>query len=510
MNKWSHGYITDTNYHCQFFNELSPVWMNFVLSAQGIDSPSLSNFTYCELGFGQGFTLNLLASANPQGDFWGTDFNSHQVLNAQKLAGLANLSNVHLFDLSFAEFLEVRTPQFDFIVLHGVLSWINSENRHLVIEFLRRKLKLGGVVYVSYNTMPGVTSNIPVRDLMKFYFDQLTGHTIAKIKESIEFVEQVKNLNAEYFQFNTLALLKWEEIKNSPPHYLAHEYFNRDWQSFYHYDVVEMLSAAKLTFVSSVDLTHNLQRRNLAPEQLDFLSTIANPALQETVIDYLFNHPFRRDIFIKGKVQQNLLEKKQNLEQLTLALTIEPQEMNLHLLLKNKQLSLSPHICEPLVNSLQIKPSKISDILLLNNFDEDQFTEFMTTLMALVSKGYIMPALSPNVDRNRNGDQPPLTRKFNDAVMNQVILGREFNALASPILGTGVTLARYEQLFLYAYQNDRCLVETTADILEKLNQRVTKNGQPIETHQEHKEELSRRKEKFLTSKLPILKQLQIA
>ena len=502
---WNYGYVTDTNYHHQFFHELSPIAINFVLSSQGFSCPSLENFTYCELGFGQGFTLNLLASANPQGDFWGTDFNPNQALNAQQLADLAGLKNIHLFDLSFAEFLETPTPQFDFIVLHGVLSWISSENRHLAIEFLRRKLKLGGVVYVNYNTLPAIAPIVPLRDLMKFYFDQLSGNTIDKIEESIDFVEQVKNLNGEYFRFNTLSLLKWEEIKKADRHHLAHEYFNRDWQSFYHYDVVEMLLAAKLTFASGVDLTLPLQLQHLETEQLAFLNSIANPNLRETVIDYLFNRPFRRDIFVKGNVELNFPQRKQALSKLAFASTMDSSKMTFNLLLRNKQLSLSSDIYEPLIASLKDKPTAIGDIFPVTKFKEEQFVGLMTTLIALYTKGYIMPVMDDSLhDRSQS-----TTSQFNNAVIEQVILGKELNGLASPILGTGVTLPRYEQLFLYAYHNDRGLAQTTAEILENLNQRVTKNGQAIDNPQDHLQELSRREEEFLVDRLPILKQLKI-
>jgi SAM-dependent methyltransferase len=60
-----------------------------------------------------------------------------------------------LFDESFAEFASRDLPEFDYIGLHGIWSWISDENRAVIVDFIRRKLKVGGVLYISYNTLPG-------------------------------------------------------------------------------------------------------------------------------------------------------------------------------------------------------------------------------------------------------------------------------------------------------------------------------------------------------------------
>ena len=53
----------------------------------------------------------------------------------------------------------------DYVGLHGIWSWISDENRAVIVDFVRRKLKVGGVLYVSYNTQPGWAAMVPLRDL---------------------------------------------------------------------------------------------------------------------------------------------------------------------------------------------------------------------------------------------------------------------------------------------------------------------------------------------------------
>ena len=74
MTDWTHGYIAEIDYTYGFYRELSPALLNYALLLRGFEPPSLdAGFRYCELGFGQGVSANLLAATHPQGQFEGTD-----------------------------------------------------------------------------------------------------------------------------------------------------------------------------------------------------------------------------------------------------------------------------------------------------------------------------------------------------------------------------------------------------------------------------------------------------
>ncbi|MGZ5947977.1 MAG: class I SAM-dependent methyltransferase, partial [Caulobacteraceae bacterium] len=173
MAAWSDGYVTDIEYVANFYFELSPSYLAFCCLRQGVRAPRLGpGASYLELGCGQGFSLNLLAAANPGLDFWGVDFNPAHIANARRLAAAAGLPNATFEDFSFEELLalpEGRLPKFDVVALHGVLSWISPENRALVVRIIDRVLKPGGLAYVSYNSLPGWASLIPLQRFMVDY-----------------------------------------------------------------------------------------------------------------------------------------------------------------------------------------------------------------------------------------------------------------------------------------------------------------------------------------------------
>ena len=133
---WSDGYVADITYSHGYFHELAPPYLRFHLLVNGHACPSDgAGYTYCELGYGQGVSANLHAAANPRGEFWGTDFNPDHALHAQSLAQRAGLK-AHWLDQGFEAFVETPTPQFDFVVLHGVWSWVSPAAQHALVEFL--------------------------------------------------------------------------------------------------------------------------------------------------------------------------------------------------------------------------------------------------------------------------------------------------------------------------------------------------------------------------------------
>lgn len=184
---WSAGYVTEVEYTYGFYREMTPEIIRVSLLARnvgGVDRPATLN--YCELGCGQGVTANVIAAANPNIQVYATDFNPAQIHGAQMLARDAGLANVHFYDQSFQEFIDnPDLPTFDIIGLHGIYSWINKENRQAIVRFIHRHLRPGGVVYISYNTMPGWAAVMPLRRLMADHVGASGGSVVGGVDAAL-------------------------------------------------------------------------------------------------------------------------------------------------------------------------------------------------------------------------------------------------------------------------------------------------------------------------------------
>lgn len=239
MADWSDGYVTNTEYTSHFYPFLSPSSQNFALLLSGIMPVELdAGYTYCELGCGQGYTTAVLAASNPHGRFWGVDFNPAHIAGASKVKAAAGLTNVEFLEKSFAELTGMADlPAFDFISLHGVWSWISAANRAAIAAFIYARLKPGGVVYISYNALPGWAAVAPLRQLMFESQRHKSDMSAVAVDSAIALAKRMSDLGAGYFKANPAAGINLDQISKSQKNYLIHEYFNRDWSPSYFSEV---------------------------------------------------------------------------------------------------------------------------------------------------------------------------------------------------------------------------------------------------------------------------------
>src|SRR3954471_18727938 len=112
MTDWTSGYVADIGYTFGYYGELNPLAARFALLQSGIVPPKIE--TACELGFGQGVSVNIHAAASDVA-WHGTDFNPSQAGFARELSE-ASGANAKLYDDAFADFAQrPDLPEFDFI-----------------------------------------------------------------------------------------------------------------------------------------------------------------------------------------------------------------------------------------------------------------------------------------------------------------------------------------------------------------------------------------------------------
>ncbi len=506
MENWTEGYVVDIDYTYSFFEELDPAWIIFSLAQKGFAPPSHEKFNYCELGFGQGFGTNLFAALNPQGEFWATDFNPSHTCEAQRLADEAGSKNVHFFDKSFEEFLNTDTPQFDFIVLHGIYSWISDKNQQIIAEFLQRKLKVGGAVYISYNTLPGWAAASPLQKLMFEYAAQTKEPTFSQIDKTVGFMDKLKEVNAGFFKVNPMAGQQLETIlkfKESRSNYLIHEYLNHHWQPLYFFEVSRRLAEAKLTFAASAILSDQFVSQRFSPEQQQLLAEVTVPELRETVRDYLVNRYFRKDIFVRGPRRLKPQERKEILGRFCFTLALPSlEDVKYEVQMSGSTITFQEDIFKPLLTELAEGKKTIAELLQKREIEEKigDFTNAIDVLTLLIAIGYVKPSLPLENELERQ----KRTTEFNAAVMERARYGAELQALASPVTGSGIVTNRVEQLFLLAYKRQVDPIPRILEVLQASGQRLMKEERVLETEAEVRAELEERWRMFKDTRLPIL------
>ncbi|MGD0961050.1 MAG: class I SAM-dependent methyltransferase [Methylomonas sp.] len=329
MTEWSEGYIAEIDYTFGYYQELNPLRINLAFLQAGLAVPQVA--TACELGFGQGLSANIHAAGSAV-EWLGTDFNPAQACFAKELAATCG-SNAQFYDQSFSEFcLREDLPDFDYIGLHGIWSWISDENRAIIADFIRRKLKAGGVLYISYNTTPGWSALLPLRDLLTEHAELIGasgGGIVPRINGALEFADQLLAVNPAYGRSNPQIAERLKLMKDQNRNYIAHEYFNRDWKPMSFSRVADWLTPAKVKFACSAHFLDFFDNVNLTQQQQSLVNTLPDTYFRETVRDYIINQQFRRDYWIKGARRLKSLEQMEALRSQRVLLTATRDEISL-------------------------------------------------------------------------------------------------------------------------------------------------------------------------------------
>lgn len=312
---WSQGYVTEVLYTEHFFRELSPAWLNYVAALNGCQPRSLDpGFTYMELGCGLGQTVTLLAGAHPQGRFYGVDFNPAHIDWARRYAGQAGIGNVEFLERSFLDLKAHEVPECDFIVLHGVYAWVSPEVRAGIQRIILERLKPGGLVYVSYNCLPGWAADSPLQKLVYETARQLSGDVTQRTQTALKSIEELVGAKFAYFSATPSAGKMAAKMAERNANYLAHEFLNDHWTPFYSSDVADEMANAKLTFVGSATLAENHLELLGSDEMQAKVKAQPTQRLRQLFQDLAQNQRFRRDVFVRGHAQLNRAGIARNME----------------------------------------------------------------------------------------------------------------------------------------------------------------------------------------------------
>lgn len=278
----------------------------------------------------------------------------------------------------------------------------------------------------------------------------------------------------------------------------------------YFADVVRELSAAKLSFLGSVDLLDVVESQLLSPGQHDLLGGEADPIQSEALKAIVTNEQFRRDLFVKGAIPHSVRSSAGGWIDARFALSRPRDVVAAALKRRFTNQQLQEAVYEPLLNVLSGGPVTVREILsdgiVGRSLSWGQVTD---TLSTLVGAGYLQPCLRAEGQAKRDKS----CAAFNAAVCRSAKDSETLQFLASPVTGGGVRLDRFEQLFLLAISDGKEQPEEWAiyawSVLAPQGQKLLKEGKTLETDEENLTELFARANAFTNNLLPVCRSLRI-
>ena len=521
MNNWNDGYVFDIAYTYGYYPGMNPARLPLAFAFHGLRAPVVQ--TACELGFGQGLSTNFHAAASGT-RWWGNDFNPMQAGFAKELAA-ASGSGAQLEDSSFSHFCRRDDlPDFDFIALHGVWSWVSQDNRDIIFDFIDRKLKPGGVLYISYNTQPGWSAFMPLRDLMVQHTQQAGNDeqalpTGARIDAALEFAARMFETDPVYAQANPFMRDRLKILQQQGRDYLAHEYFNRDWHAESFVAMHRRLSQAGLQFACPANYADHLDMANLTPAQRQFTQGVDDPVMQQSVRDFMVNQQFRRDYWVRGGQRLDDRQRVQALALQSIVLLTEPDKVPLTIQNVASEITLNRLIYEPILQMLgDYRPHTLVDLAAALAHRNLNLSQVLDSALMLIGTGHAAP-LPPEHGEQARAGIAQRTLALNLYLLNQAALAMPSAAdggvghLCSPVTGGGIQVDRIGQLFLLAYLEHGENVEAWPALAWKYisaqGKKLVREGVRLEGEQENLGELATQAQLFARTRLPLLRALLV-
>ena len=263
----------------------------------GMNPPASDRCRVLELGCGDGGNIIPMAYAMPDSEFVGIDLSPVQIEQGMSLVNELGLSNIELVTRSIMD-LSAGDGPFDYIIAHGVYSWVPPAVQDKMLEICGTALSPDGVAYISYNTYPGWYFNRSMRDMMLYRTrgmddpaEQLRA-ALSLVDTIVEHSEDGTDLHHAQMKFFRKGLASYNHMES----YLTHDYMEEHNNPVYFHEFAERAAKHRLQHLCDADYT-SFEPERLGPEVFDeFRKFAADRDELEQYIDFLRNTRFRRSL----------------------------------------------------------------------------------------------------------------------------------------------------------------------------------------------------------------------
>jgi len=397
----------------------------------GLTPPDPSQSRILEIGCASGGNLIPLAVNYPQSQCLGIDLSAAQIDAGRVHIAALGIENVALEAMDLLDF-DPGDDGFDYIICHGVYSWVPPEVRERILDICQRNLSGEGIAYISYNCYPGWHINEIPRYLMYRSCDHINdpdtryNTALGILTEFAAIAKDTDALPLARIYRETLA-----SLKNQGPDYVLHEYLEPVNTPFYFRDFLFACAHKELAYVCDAELTPMLLSVQPQPVQ-DLIGRISNNRLEtEEYLDFASARTFRSSLMTHAGHTLDLDIKPQQLMQMQAACRLvvktqagdqcrfglpgdDSKDMHTSSNIMRHALT-SMHAawpCYQAIDSLFLNSAGAAECD-LEALDDQQVTEqietFTRDLLMLYIMGHLELSLSPSVCCKLISDHPCLS-----------------------------------------------------------------------------------------------------
>lgn len=265
----------------------------------GLSPPDFKKARVLEIGCAGGGNLLPLAVLFPEANFLGIDISRAQIDIANQQKNALEVKNIEFAEQNILDFdMAANKEKFDYIICHGIFSWVPENVRLRVLELIGECLSPRGLALVSYNTMPGWGVVRSLRDMMLFHTKNVKSPR-AKVAQAQSFLDFLVESVPDSCKGYRLQLEEEKKLLSSANNsYIYHDHLEAENTQFYFYDFMKMADEEGLAYLGDASV-RMMFLGNLPAKAQEKLKDIKGTVLQEQYMDFVINRRFRSTILCR-------------------------------------------------------------------------------------------------------------------------------------------------------------------------------------------------------------------
>ncbi len=276
-----------------------------------------------ELGCAAGGNLIPMADYLPDSEFVGVDLSGGQIAEGKALVAQLGLSNVILKQANILD-VDAAFGTFDYVIAHGVYSWVPANVRDKLLDICRKQLAPNGIAYVSYNTYPGWHMRGMIREMMLYHAGRFTSpdEKVQQARALLDFLAASAPAEAAYGQFLKSEL---EGLQNQSDYYLYHEHLEDVNEPVFFHQFVAAAEGKGLKYLGEARVG-TMVTGNFSPDVEQTLRRLAtDQVMAEQYMDFLRNRMFRETLLCHKEKSPNWAVPPEAVRGLHVASAARPQ-----------------------------------------------------------------------------------------------------------------------------------------------------------------------------------------
>ncbi|WP_353572969.1 class I SAM-dependent methyltransferase [Candidatus Albibeggiatoa sp. nov. BB20] len=292
------------------YPQTHPYHLATLATLRGLNPPEIWNAKALELGCASGSNLIAMAQQMPKAQLIGIDYAQQQIDLAQQKLEFCQLDNVYFQQADILQLTE-ELGQFDYIIAHGLYSWIGDKERDYLMQLLPKLLSKNGIIYISYNILPGWQQDKSIRDLLFYHLEKVTDFG-ERVIQGKQFLKQLQLQLENRFDEHSLQFKKkLTHLIDLEDDYFAHEHLEPNNYTPYFHQFMQHAAQHQLQYVTDANIQF-CQENYHFPDIYHISSDIIQ---QEQYMDGLKNRAYREsilchaDLALSAEIKVDQLEK---------------------------------------------------------------------------------------------------------------------------------------------------------------------------------------------------------